>query len=160
MGLWWCGLTNNMPSGLTANESWLVKSLKHKFTPLWEQLLLSFRFVSLQTCPNTSLFFNFDYLHDDVIKWKHLPRYWPFVREIHRSRPVTRSFDVFFGLHLNKRLSKQPWGWWFETPSRSLWRHCNVHLYDPYSDPHTMQGWAESSAWHTSIVENTTIHSQ
>ena len=25
---------------------------------------------------------------------------------------------------LNKRLSKQSWGWWFETLSRSLWRHC------------------------------------
>ena len=24
-------------------------------------------------------------LHDDVMKWKHFPRYWPFVREIHRS---------------------------------------------------------------------------
>ena len=24
-------------------------------------------------------------LHDDVIKWKHFPRYWPFVRKIHRS---------------------------------------------------------------------------
>ena len=24
-------------------------------------------------------------IHDDVIKWKHFPRYWPFVREIHRS---------------------------------------------------------------------------
>ena len=23
--------------------------------------------------------------HDDVIKWRHLPRYWPFVRGIHRS---------------------------------------------------------------------------
>ena len=31
--------------------------------------------------------------HDDVIKWKHFPRYWPFVQGIHRS-PVTRSFDV------------------------------------------------------------------
>ena len=37
----------------------------------------------------------------------------------------TRSFDVFFDLHPNKRLSKQSWGWWFETPSRRLWRHCN-----------------------------------
>ena len=25
-------------------------------------------------------------IHDDVIKWKHFPRYWPFVWEIHRSR--------------------------------------------------------------------------
>ena len=24
-------------------------------------------------------------VHDDAIKWKHFPRYWPFVREIHRS---------------------------------------------------------------------------
>ena len=45
--------------------------------------------------------------------------------EIPAQRPVTRSFDVFFDLCLNKRLSKQSWGWWFMTPSRSLWRHCN-----------------------------------
>ena len=31
--------------------------------------------------------------------------------------PVTWSFEVFFDLRLNKRLSKQSWGWWFETPS-------------------------------------------
>ena len=44
------------------------------------------------------------------------------------QRPVTRSFDIFFDLRLNKRLSKQSWGWWFDTPSCSLWRHCNVVL--------------------------------
>ena len=38
--------------------------------------------------------------------------------------PVTRNFDVFY-LRLNKRLSKQSQGWWFETLSGSLWRHCN-----------------------------------
>ena len=56
-------------------------------------------------------------------------RYWPFVRGIHRwiprTKPVTRCFDAFFDLRLNKRLSKQSWGWWFETPSCSLWRHRN-----------------------------------
>ena len=31
------------------------------------------------------LAFRFDNLHDDVIKWKHFPRYWPFVQGIHRS---------------------------------------------------------------------------
>ena len=30
-------------------------------------------------------YFNFWCLHDDVMKWKHFPRYWPFVRWIHRS---------------------------------------------------------------------------
>ena len=41
------------------------------------------------------------------------------------QRPVTWGYDVLIDLRLNKRLSKQCWGWWFETPSRSLWRHCN-----------------------------------
>ena len=42
-----------------------------------------------------------------------------------QQRPVTLSFDVFFDLRLNKRLSKQSRHRWFETPSRSLLRHCN-----------------------------------
>ena len=49
----------------------------------------------------------------------------PVPGEFPAQRPVTRSFDVFFDLRPNKRLSKQSWGWWFETLSRSLWRHCN-----------------------------------
>ena len=49
-------------------------------------------------------------------------------RWISRQRPVTRSFDVFFDLRLNKRLSKQSWGWWSETPSRPLWHHFNVEV--------------------------------
>ena len=49
----------------------------------------------------------------------------PITKEFPSQRPVTRSFDVLFDRRLNKRLSKQPWGWWFEMPSRSLWRHCN-----------------------------------
>ena len=46
--------------------------------------------------------------------------------EFPTQRPVTRSFDVFFDLRLNKRLSKHSWGWWFATLSWSLWRHHNV----------------------------------
>ena len=46
--------------------------------------------------------------------------------EFPAQRSVTWSFDVFFDLRLNKPLCKQSWGWWFETPSCSLWRHCNV----------------------------------
>ena len=50
--------------------------------------------------------------------------------EFPTQRPVTRSFDVLFDLRLNKRLSKQPWGWWFETLSWSLWHHCNEYGID------------------------------
>ena len=74
---------------------------------------------------------------DSVSWWRHqmeqfsaLLAIWagnsPVTDEFPAQRPVTRSFDVFFDLRLNKRLSKQRWGWWFETPSRPLWRHWNV----------------------------------
>ena len=43
----------------------------------------------------------------------------PVTGEFPSPRPVTR---------LNKRLGKQSWGWWFETPSRPLWRHSNGAL--------------------------------
>ena len=71
--------------------------------------------------------------HDDVIKWKHFPRYWPFVRAPATSgfppqRPVTRSFDVCLDLHRNKRFIKHLRRWWFKTPWHSLWRHCNVFI--------------------------------
>ena len=49
----------------------------------------------------------------------------PVLGEFPAQRSVTQSFDVFFDLRLNKRLSKQSWGWWFETLSRPLWRHSN-----------------------------------
>ena len=49
----------------------------------------------------------------------------PVPGEFPAQRPTTQSFDVLFDLRLNKRLSKQSWGWWFEALSRPLWRHRN-----------------------------------
>ena len=49
----------------------------------------------------------------------------PVTGEFLSQRPLTRSFEVFFDLRRNERLSKQWWGWWFETPWLSLWRHRN-----------------------------------
>ena len=49
----------------------------------------------------------------------------PVTGQFPSQRPVTRSFDVFFDPRLNERPSKQSWGWWFEMPSHSLWRHCD-----------------------------------
>ena len=70
--------------------------------------------------------------HDDVIKKETFSALLalcagnsPVTGEFHIQWPVTRSFDVFFDLHLNKRLVKQSRRWWFETPSCSSWRHCN-----------------------------------
>ena len=52
----------------------------------------------------------------------------PVIGEFPTQRPVTRSFDIFFDLRVNKRLSKQWWGWWFHTLSRPLWRHRNEKI--------------------------------
>ena len=95
-------------------------------------------------------FCRFSFIHDDVIKWKHFPRYWPFARGIPTQRQVTRSFDVFFDLRPNKRLSKQSWGWWFETPSIPLWCHFNVQqVMDAVGDSEVI--WF--SAWASQCVD-------
>ena len=52
----------------------------------------------------------------------------PVTGEFPPEMPVTWRFDVFLEVCLNKRLRKQSRGWWFEMPSRSLWRHCNEFL--------------------------------
>ena len=54
--------------------------------------------------------------------------YLPVTGGFPSQRPVTRSFDVFFELRLNKRFSKQLRRRWFETPLRSLRRHCNCYV--------------------------------
>ena len=65
----------------------------------------------------------------------------PVTSEFPAQRQVTRSFDAFFDLRLNKRLSEQLWGWWFERPSRPSWRHCNTLWSIWINDSH------ESTAW-------------
>ena len=85
--------------------------------------------------------------HDDVIKWKIFPRNWSFVRGIHRSRwiPHTKASDAelwcFLDMRLNKRLSKHWWGWWFETPSWSLWRQCNDKMFFAYCVLDCVAAW-------------------
>ena len=59
------------------------------------------------------------------------------------QRPVTRSFDVFFDPRLNKRLSKQSWGWWFETLPRPLWRNSNGKW-----QPHCYLVWQTTTIRH------------
>ena len=75
----------------------------------------------------------------------------PVTGEFLAQRAVTRSFDVFFNLCLNKQLSKQlskSWGWWFETPSWSLWRHCNAHAH--ILQTHYMY-WLQNKWWRSNM---------
>ena len=52
---------------------------------------------------------------------------WPVAGEFPHKGQWRGALMFYFDLRLNKGLIKQLWGWWLETPSRSLWCHCNAH---------------------------------
>ena len=68
----------------------LLKNLSKLNNFHWRNCILSFRFIEVYkfrmsqswTPARTHSPLG---INDDVIKWKHLPSYWPFVRGIHRS---------------------------------------------------------------------------
>ena len=70
--------------------------------------------------------------HDDVIKWKHFPRYWPFVRGIHRSPVKYPHKGQWRGALMFSLICVWINGWVsngetgdFRQLLRPLWRHCN-----------------------------------
>ena len=101
---------------------------------------VSRQFHTNQSSDTNAVFINIDLLdHIFTTWWRHQMETFsallaicagnsPVPGEFPTQRPVTRSFDVYFDLRPNKWLSKQSWGWWFETLSCSLWRHRNVTL--------------------------------
>ena len=127
---WWDQFaTRKCPFLIPALAVWKGNRLRPKQRENFSRRHIQNTFSWMKVTDVCSCESDWQWIHDDVFKWKHFLRYWPLVRGNHRSlRPVTWSFTVFFDLRLNKRLSKQSWGWRFETPSRPLWRHCNVAL--------------------------------
>ena len=132
---------------ILARESWCIAELKRGYSSCWDR-------HAKQAKRNT--FAHREYLimvqwsppkwHMSTTSWwRHQMETFsallaicvgnsPVPGEVPAQRPVRRNFDVFFDLRQSKRVSKQWWGWWFETPSCPLWRHCNdvpLHLnYD------------------------------
>ena len=114
----------------TARSGW--KRRKHKGF----EVLLAFcdRWIPIKVAVIQNEFPSRDG-HDDVIKWKHFPSYWLFARGIHRSPVNSPHKDQWRGALIFSFISAWikgwvNWGWWFEKPSCSLWRHCNdlTHL--------------------------------
>ena len=72
-------------------------------------------------------------VYHDVIKWKHFPRYWPFVRGIHRLPVDSHHKGQWRGALMFSLTCAWTKGWATNgddsdliTPSRSLWRHRNA----------------------------------
>ena len=57
--------------------------------------------------------------------WRHQMETFSALLAICAGSTVASDAELWCILCRNKRLSKQSWGWWFETPSRPLWHHCN-----------------------------------
>ena len=92
---------NHQISTVLANTSWILQLVMH-FRRTWCRRQMETFSALLAICAGNS----------------------PVTGEFPAQRPATRSFDVFFDRRMDKQLSKQSWGWWFDTPSGSLWRHC------------------------------------
>ena len=71
------------------------------------------------------------------------------VNSPHKGQSVTGSFDVFFDLCLINWLSKQSRHKWFETPSRSLWLHCDTSF--------RLGWWHDCSSVNEINMKDTTI---
>ena len=127
---WW-------PSGHYHNSQYLMMSSNYLSNLSISIRIILSHFVGAHTFPGglaivvrTYLRFITPARHDDVIKWMTplalCAGKSSVTGEFPSQRPVTRGFDFFFDLRLNKRWSKQSRRRWFETQSRSLCRHGNV----------------------------------
>ena len=119
------------------------------------------RFLEWASCPTLPYCWSWPPKKNELAWWRHQMETFsallaicagtsPVSGEFPTQRPVTRGFDVFFDLRLNKRLSKQSWGWWLETLSWSLWRQSNG----------TGQWPIEASGFHHSDQTSTLTGSQ
>ena len=140
INVWWICVPHWVPRGYR-----LISFQNHyKYSPekclAWESLSPWKIFVTLKPEQNDqrfqmhfheTKFWYFDRIFIQFSWWRHqLEKFSallvicagnsPVPGEFPTQRPVTRSFDVFFDLRLNKRLSKQLWGWWLETLSCPL----------------------------------------
>ena len=95
-------------------------------------------------------------IHDDVIKWKQFPRYWPFVRGIHRSPVNSRHKGQWGGALMFSLIYARINSWVNNREAGDLRRHpthCDVIVMIHIMLGHTWMAWyastipAASSSW-------------
>ena len=79
--------------------------------------------------------------HDDVIKWKHFPRYWPFVRGIHRSPVNSLHKGQWRGALMFSLICGRIIGWVNNREAGDLRRYCAhydvIVMLEPPGSPFT-----------------------
>ena len=108
--------------------------------------------------------------HDDVIKWKHFPRYWPFVRGIHRSPVNSPHNDLWRGALMFSLISVWINGWVNNREAGDLRHYCAhydviammtnyTELYlnqkngSHVSSPMLRSHQLKPSNWHTRLID-------
>ena len=95
-----------------------------------------------------------DLLHDDVIKWKHFPRCWPFVRGIHRSPVISPHKGQWRGALMFPLICVWINGWVNNREAGDFRRYhahydVTVMLINFSHDHHVFcKTWNMSSLWH------------
>ena len=84
--------------------------------------------------------------HDDVIKWKHFPRYWPFVRGIHRSPVNFPHKGLWRGALMFSLICTWVNGWVNNRGAGDLRRHRAHYDVTVMLEWHT---WHWSRIWHS-----------
>ena len=96
------------------------------------------------------------FIHDDVIKWKHFPRYWPFVRGIHRSPVNSPHKGQWRGALMFTLICARINGWVKNREAGDLrryrpplWRHHNVPHISQWRFPHDIisKAWCKTTAF-------------
>ena len=108
--------------------------------------------------------------HDDVIKWKHFPRYWPFVWGIHRSSVNSPHKGQWRGALMFPLICVWKNGWANSRDTGDLRRHrahYNVSVRDPLSNSFEwhlgyfcrFKKWPVFHLWNYNVEWNTMFHS-
>ena len=94
--------------------------------------------------------------HDDVITWKHFPRYWPFVWGIHRSPVNSPHKGQWRGALMFSFICTWINGWVNNREAGDLRRH-RAHYHVTVMATCAHQGWTKTtlSLWHRQL--NTSI---
>ena len=90
--------------------------------------------------------------HDDVIKWKHFPRYWPFVWGIHRSPVNSLHKGQWRGALMFSLICVWTNGWVNNRDAGDLRRyraHCDVIVMSY----HIQQAWELHSNKHCHVID-------
>ena len=91
--------------------------------------VLMFQYIFSETRPGNNISFMMTSSNGNIFRVTgHLCGEFTGRRWIPHKKASDAERWCFFHLCPNKRLSKQSWGWWFETPSHPLWRHCNDYM--------------------------------